>query len=160
MPDPTPPPVEWVPGPRLWWLPRLLPLAVGLAIYLTVAGDVLLFGVPFPSSTYGFEWVFLPVVLLVPVLFVVLWQFLARVPSVRNLGIAPWGLTLDFGITTETHSWSEVYSLVRTVETHYQGREAVVARGMRLRLSGHWMAPEISLSPQQADRVARFLRIA
>ncbi len=135
-----PPPIEWVEGPRLWWVYRLLlpfgglGIAVGLeAYYLSISWHFLacMCGAS-PGVFPGFQVVILAVISLGLGSQAIYYL----VPSTRRIGIAPTGLLVDVGLRRFDYGWGQVCKVTRT-------RLSVVPGG------------SYRLSVQQGERLAR-----
>jgi hypothetical protein len=154
MARPTEPPVEWVSGPRSWWLARF---GVGIAASALLVIDLLLVLRGGFTSLSPYAWlavwlVFLPV-------YLAQWILLSRIPSVRRIGISPRGLTVDYGLAVHPYAWPDLVSLTRVNETRYSWTGPTTVVRTRIRLGGIW-GTKLTLTPEQGDRLARFLRVA
>ena len=157
MTDPTPPPVEWIPGPRTWWIPRLVPGFVVGPILITVV--LLLSRGAFDSrlGVYLGTWVAFCGIL-GGVLFLQL-GFAGRFPSVRALGLSPWTLTVDLGLGQRTFTWEELRTVTLVRDIYRTAGAIRTETRARLRLGRELSTIWVTLPSRQTDRLGRFLRI-
>lgn len=151
--DTPPPPVEWVPAETRWWVIRVVVPVIVIAILLAIlylewsanAG----WATTHPLYAWGLVFSGLAVE----------YVFLFAFPSVRRIGISPLSLVVDVGFAKHTYSWTEVNSVTRTRVNRFRWNQLSSVSRTRISVGSGVFANWFELSPQQGDRLARFLRI-
>jgi hypothetical protein len=148
--------VEWVIGPQGWWIPWFGPGLVALPPVAVLLAYILRdWGRNFPIA---FSYYLLAVAILlgsICVQFALRWWF----PSVRRLGIAPWGLVVDVGLRRIRYPWHRLHKVVRTrATTNLRGRLTTDFR-TRTVLGPDVLRTFLTLSATQGDRLAQVLQL-
>ncbi len=152
--DPSPPPLEWVPAENRWWFYRwVAPLVVVTCAIVTLVTLSVLS--PSPASL---GWQLLRG-LGVSMVVLVEYALVALFPSVRRLGISPLGIVVGGTLLDTSYSWSDVKQVTRTEVRRADWSSVRVEVRTRLRLKSGIFASEITLTPVQGERLARFLRL-
>lgn len=149
----SPPPVEWIAAEGRWWVIRIVfPVVVIAALLVFLYAE---WGVN-PSWTGAnpiiADWCILGVVALE-------FFLLYAVPSVRRIGISPLCLVVDIGIKKFTYSWTDVNSITRTRTNRFRWNQVSSVSRTRISVGSGLFMNWFTLSPQQGDRLAQFLRI-
>jgi hypothetical protein len=151
--DLPPPPVEWVSARGRWWVFRFGVPAIVVGILLAFffyewATD--------PSwAEANFLYAELMVLGALGVDAILLWKH----PSVRRIGISPLYLAVDIGIIEFTYSWPEVRQVTRVRIDRFRANQLDSASRTRIAVGSGLSRTWYTLSLQQGDRLARFLRI-
>ena len=149
------PRVEWVLGPRGWWVPVWGPL---IAVTPVVALSLVYFGQGLASNSPSAAlYSLLPVLVLVVALgcsLALRWWL----PSVRRLGITPSGLIFDIGLQFR-YPWAQIYRVSRTPVTRHVGdwRSAGIRTRVQAESSLGTRILIVTLSARQGDRLAQVL---
>ncbi len=152
--EPSPPPLEWVPAENRWWFYRCVaPVVVATCAIGTL---VALNALSLPPASLGWQ-----VLQALGVGMAVLagYVVVALFPSVRRLGISPLGIVVGGTLLDTSYSWSDVKQVTRTEVRRADWSSVRVEVRTRLRLKSGIFASEITLTPVQGDRLARFLRL-
>jgi len=153
---PAPPPIEWVPGPRFWWVYRYVAF-LGVIALGPVAVALIAQGFNLGSPLAGWLSVVWGIVLAAGALLAS--AYLRTVPSTRRIGLSPWGLTIDNGWSRTVFGWSEL-SLVERAQVHRYGWGATAGETRtRIRVGSGVPRMNLLLTAQQGDRLAHFLEI-
>jgi len=153
MTDIPPPPVEWVPGGRSWWVIRVGVPAIALGVLLSFFYTEWRTDPSWASTNGPLGWGLVFGTLAVE--FVFLYAF----PSVRRIGISPLCLVVDIGITKFTYSWQDVNKITRTRVNKFRWNQVSSVSRTRISVGSGFFMNWFALSPQQGDRLAQFLRI-
>ncbi len=146
--------MEWVPAENRWWFYRwLAPLAVALGGLLTLAA---LDALAPPDAGLGWQVAWGPVVIAIPL---AEYALIALAPSIRRLGISPLGIVLGGTFLNTSYSWSDVKEVTRTEVRRATWSSVRVEVRTRLRVKSGILASEITLTPNQGERLASFLRL-
>ena len=147
------PPIEWVPGGRHWWVARvLIPGAVIVLLILFLVGE-LGYSLFWPAGSFPFTLVVSFAGLAVE------FFFLFAIPSVRRIGISPTSLIVDVGVRKLRYPWNEVNQITRTRVDRFRWNQVSSVSRTRISVGAGAWVNWFSLSPEQGDRLARFLRI-
>jgi len=153
MTDEPPPPVEWVPSGKRWWVVRIVIPVIIVALLATFLYLQWSSSPSWNSANYALRYgaTFGALVLE----FVFLYAF----PSVRRIGISPLYLVVDIGIAKFTYSWPELTQITRTQVHRFRWNQVSSVNRTRIDVGRGVMVNSFALSPQQGDRLAQFLRI-
>jgi hypothetical protein len=151
--DITPPPVEWVKGGGRWWVTRV---GVPAIVTATLIGFFLIEWRTDPvwatnNSFYGFG--------LILCATAVESVFIYSFPSVRRIGISPLCLVVDVGLQKFTYSWTDVKEVTRTRVGRFRWNQVSSVSRTRISVGSGLFRNWFSLSAEQGDRLAQFLRI-
>ena len=149
------PPIEWVPAESRWWVFRFVIPAIVLGLTI-IMGFVLWSTAPtLPETTAGYLAVQAFLLGMVFAAFYVMYAF----PSVRRIGFSPEWLIVDVGLRKFKYRWDDLHGVTRTQVTRFRWYEVSSVSRTRISVGSGFPSYTVTLSPQQGDRLARFLRI-
>ncbi|MGP8076464.1 MAG: hypothetical protein ACLP8Y_07020 [Thermoplasmata archaeon] len=149
------PPIEWVSAGTRWWVVRIVIPVIILAIALTV----FIVGVATaPSWAASTTHQVLLDGFIVCALAVDLYC-LSAFPSVRRIGISPKWLIVDVGYRKFRNPWDDLHQIIRTRESRFRWYQVSSVSRTRISVGSGFPSFTVTLSPQQGERLAQFLRI-
>lgn len=149
------PPIEWVPSEKQWWVVRIVvPAVVTAAVVLVIVRMWFLSGGQPPTAAQS-AIIWGLIIGELAVIYLTLFAF----PSVRRIGISPMCLIVDTGLQRFTYSWSDLRRVARTEVRQFRWNQVSSVSGTRISVGSIPFVTYFTLSPNQGDRLAQFLRI-
>ena len=153
MVDLPPPPVEWVSAGGRWWVVRIGVPVMVFVVYFAAFFVELRTDPSWAASNPLYFWPL--VVLAIAVEFLLVYAF----PSVRRIGLSPLYLVVDVGVSKFSYSWADVRQVTRTRVQRFRWNQVSSISQTRVSVGSGAFRTSFALSPEQGDRLAKFLRI-